>query len=158
MNNDNTMNTESAIEGGVTGAATLTILHEIVRKFVPDAPRMDELGMQALTKIFKQLHLDVPDKDQLYLLSTGAELLSNGLYYAIAGAGSEDNVYIRGALLGATAGIGAVTLPGVLGLDERASNRTTKTKVMTIAWYLVGGIVAAAVSKELQRRHNKRLR
>lgn len=146
------MNTESALQGGLTGAATLTILHEIVRKFSPDAPRMDELGMQALSKLFKKLHLEVPDKDQLYLLSTGAELLSNGLYYAIAGAGSKDNVYLRGALLGATAGIGAITLPGVMGLDDSASNRTPKTKVMTVAWYLLGGIVASAVTEKLQQR------
>jgi hypothetical protein len=113
---------------------------------------MDELGMQALSKLFKKLHLEVPDKDQLYLLSTGAELLSNGLYYAIAGAGSKDNVYLRGALLGATAGIGAITLPGVMGLDDSASNRTPKTKVMTVAWYLLGGIVASAVTEKLQQR------
>lgn len=152
------MNTESAIEGGVAGAATLTILHEVVRKFVPDAPRMDELGIQALTKIFKMLHLEVPEHDQLYLLSTTSELATNGLYYAIAGAGSEDNVYVRGALLGGLAGVGAVALPGVLGLDESASSRTMKTKVMTVAWYLIGGIVASAVTKELERRHRKRER
>ena len=150
------MNTESALEGGVTGAATLTILHEIVRRFSPDAPRMDELGIQALTKIFKKLHLEVPDKEQMYLLSTGAELLSNGLYYAIAGAGSEKNVFLRGALLGATAGVGAVTLPGVMGLDESASSRTTKTKIMTVAWYLLGGIVASAVTEKLNERRQRR--
>ena len=149
------MNTESAIEGGITGAATLTILHELVRKFVPDAPRMDELGIQALTKIFKKLHLEVPDKDQMYLIATGSELATNGLYYAIAGAGSKDNVWLRGALLGGLAGVSAVALPEALGLDESASSRTLKTKVMTFAWYLLGGIVAAGVTQELDRRQRK---
>ena len=152
------MNTESAMEGGATAAATLTILHEVVRRFNPDAPRMDELGMQALTKIFKKLHMEVPDQDQLYLLASASEMATNSLYYALAGAGSKNNVWLRGALLGALAGIGAVVLPGPLGLDGSASSRTPKTKLMTIAWYLVGGIVAAAVTQELDRRQRKRER
>lgn len=146
------MNTESAIEGGITGATTLTILHEIVRKLDPDAPRMDELGMQALAKGFKKLNLDVPDKDNLYLLTTAFELLSNGLFYTLAGAGNKNNVLLRGTVLGLLAGIGAVVLPSKLGLYEDASNRTPKTKVMTIAWYLIGGVVAAAVAEKLEER------
>ena len=146
------MDTKSAIEGGFTGATTLTILHEIVRQLDADAPRMDELGMQALARVFKKLDLEVPDKDKLYLLSTAVELLSNGLFYTLAGAGNKDNVWLRGSLLGLAAGIGAVVLPGKLGLDESASSRTAKTKLMTIGWYLIGGIVASAVSKRLEER------
>jgi hypothetical protein len=146
------MKAESAMEGGFSGATTLTILHEIVRKFSPDAPRMDEIGKQGLAKVFDKLKLDVPDNDQLYLLATGLELLTNGLYYSLAGAGNKNNVLAKGALLGLLAGIGAVTLPGKLGLDEHASSRTPKTAVMTVAYYLIGGIIAAAVAKRIEER------
>lgn len=149
------MNVESALEGGITGATTLTILHEIVRKLDPDAPRMDELGMQGIAKVMKKVNLDVPDKDQLYLMSIALDLLSNGLFYTLAGAGNKDNVYLRGAVLGLTAGVGAVTLPSVVGLDNAASDRTPKTKFLTIAYYLIGGIVASAVTKRLQERKQK---
>jgi hypothetical protein len=149
------MKAESAMEGGLTGATTLTILHELVRKFSPDAPRMDEIGKQGLAKIFDKLKLDVPDDDQLYLLATGMELLSNSLYYSIAGAGNKNNVLLKGAILGLIAGIGAVTLPGKLGLDEHASSRTPKTAVMTVAYYLVGGIIASAVAKRIEERRNQ---
>lgn len=152
------MNAKSAMEGGITGATTLTILHEIVRKFNKDAPRMDELGKEVLSNLFKKLNLDVPDDDKLHLLATGAELISNGLFYSLAGAASRNNVFLRGIFLGLTAGIGAVVLPGKLGLDERASNRTDKTKVMTIAWYMIGGIVAAAVTERLEERRRKYIR
>jgi hypothetical protein len=148
------MKAESAIEGGFTGATTLTILHELVRKFSPDAPRMDEIGKQGLAKVFDKLKLDVPDNDQLYLLATGLELLSNGLYYSIAGSGSKQNVLLKGAILGLLAGIGAVTLPGKLGLDERASSRTPQTKLMTVAYYLIGGVIASAVAKRIEERRN----
>ncbi len=149
------MNAESAMEGGIAGATTLTILHEIVRKLDKDAPRMDELGKEALGKLFKKLNLDVPDNDKLQVLSTGVELISNGLFYSLAGAAGKNNVYLRGIFLGFTAGIAAVALPGKLGLDERASNRTDKTKIMTIAWYMIGGVVAAAVTERLEERRRK---
>ncbi len=149
------MNAESAIEGGITGATTLTILHEIVRKLDRDAPRMDEVGKEALGKLFKKLKLDVPDDDKLHLLATGTELISNGLFYSLAGAAGKNNVILRGIFLGLTAGIAAVVLPRQLELDETASNRTTKTQVMTVAWYMIGGIVAAAVTERLEERRRK---
>ena len=39
-----------ALEGGVAGAAALTLLHETIKKTVPNAPRMDLLAMNALSK------------------------------------------------------------------------------------------------------------
>jgi hypothetical protein len=149
------MNAESAIEGGVTGATTLTILHEVVRMLDRNAPRMDEIGKEALSKLFKKLNLEVPDDEKLHLLATGGELISNGLFYSLIGAGGKENVYLKGALLGLIAGVGAVTLPAKLGLDESASNRTAKTSIMTIAWYLIGGIVASVVTKRLEERRER---
>lgn len=149
------MNVETAMEGGITGATTLTILHEIVRKLDKDAPRLDEIGKEALGKLFKKLNLDVPDDDKMRVLATGAELISNGLFYSLAGAAGKNNVYLRGIFLGLTAGIAAVALPGKLGLDESASNRTDKTKILTVAWYVIGGVVAAAVTERLEERRRK---
>lgn len=146
------MNAESAIEGGITGATTLTILHEIVRALDKDAPRMDELGMQAISKLFEMANIQVPDDDKLFFLSTAGELLSNSLFYSLAGAGAKNNVWLRGILLGLAAGIGAVVLPDKLGLNDQASNRTGKTKFMTVTWYLVGGVVAALVTERLEER------
>jgi hypothetical protein len=149
------MNVETAMEGGITGATTLTILHEIVRKLDKDAPRLDEIGKEALGKLFKKLNLDVPDDDKMRVLATGAELISNGLFYSLVGAAGKNNVYLRGIFLGLTAGIAAVALPGKLGLDESASNRTDKTKILTVAWYVIGGVVAAAVTERLEERRRK---
>jgi hypothetical protein len=60
---------------------------------------------------------------------------------------------IRGALLGLGAGVGAVTLPKTLGLNEEATTRTMKTKVLTVAWYLIGGLVAAAAINLMQKKN-----
>jgi H+/Cl- antiporter ClcA len=79
------------------------------------------------------------------------DLISNTLYYSLAGLGNKKNLLLRGSLLGALAGIGAVLLPRPLGLNETYSNRTTKTKFMTVGLYLFGGIVAAEVIHLLKR-------
>jgi hypothetical protein len=52
-------------------------------------------------------------------------------------------------MLGISAGLGTVALPGPLGLGKEPSNRTTATRVMTELWYLVGGLVAAGASRLL---------
>ena len=44
------MKTIAALGGGLAGAAAVTLLHETVRRIVPEAPRMDLLGKQALSK------------------------------------------------------------------------------------------------------------
>ncbi len=149
------MKTESALEAGLAGATALTILHEFVRLIDKDAPRMDELGMEAISKLASKIGIDVPKKDQLYFITTASELISNGLFYSMIGSGDKENTVLRGAALGLTAGIGAIALPGKMGLDERASTRTNKTKIMTVALYLVGGIVASLVSNKLQERNRK---
>jgi hypothetical protein len=39
-----------------------------------------------------------------------------------------------------------------LGLDERATNASPQTKAMTIAWYVLGGLVAAAVMNLIDKK------
>ena len=41
--------------------------------------------------------------------------------------------------------LGAVFLPGPLGLGTKPSARTPQTAAMTVAWYAIGGLVAGAV-------------
>jgi hypothetical protein len=138
-----------ALGGGLAGACALTLIHETFRRLDPDAPRMDLLGMQAIDKLTRKAGGTPPDRDVLHPLSLAGDLVSNSLYYSLVGLGSKKTSLVRGALLGLGAGIGAVALPGPLGLDEAPSNRTTATKVMTVAWYLAGGMIAAGVAQLL---------
>ena len=133
-----------ALEGGLAGAVTLTLVHEAVKRMSPDAPRMDLLGMNALSKLLRKAQADVPPKDTLYGLTLAGDVVSNALYYSLLGIGGKRKSLLKGALLGLSAGLGAVLLPKPLGLNEDYSNRTTQTKVMTVALYLIGGLVSAA--------------
>jgi hypothetical protein len=141
-----------SLAAGLAGALALNALHETVRRRRPaDAPRMDLLGMQGLRRVLAKADLPQPDHDTLFKLTMAGDIVSNALYYSLLGSGKHS--VARGALLGLAAGVGGVVLPGPLGLDEAPSNRTPQTRVMTIAWYTVGGLVAGAVARALRPRH-----
>jgi hypothetical protein len=134
----------SSALGGFAGAATLTILNESVKKLDKNAPTLDLLGMNAIAKVV-QGPKGVPLGDKVKPVSVAGDLISNSLYFGMANGGSKNSTLIRGALLGLGAGVGAVTLAKPLDLDPQMANATTKTKALTIAWYVIGGLVAAAV-------------
>lgn len=146
------MKLSSAIGGGIAGAVTLTVIHEIVRRLYADAPRMDLLGMEGLTKTLKSADAKVPEEDTLFLITMAGDIFSNSLYYSLAGVGNKKQAILRGALLGIAAGIGAVYLPKRLGLNEAPSNRTSQTKLMTVALYSTGGLVAGVAGKLLENK------
>jgi hypothetical protein len=141
----------SAIEGGATGALSLTLIHEIVKRLDPKAPRMDLLGMNAISKLLKSVGQDTPEKHKLFVWAMIGDLISNSLYYSLAGLGNKKGVIQRGILLGLGAGLGAVLLPKPLQLNEAPTNRTTKTKAMTIGLYLIGGLVAATIIRHMEK-------
>jgi hypothetical protein len=79
------------------------------------------------------------------------DLALNSLYYSLVGVGDREGAFQRGVLLGLAAGVGAVALPGPLGLGTGPSARTPATQAMTVAWYLVGGLAAAAAYRFAQQ-------
>src|SRR5690349_9522116 len=143
------MRTLYALEGGVAGAAALTLIHETVKKAIPNAPRMDLMGMNAIAKGLKVIGAKTPDERKLYGWSLTGDLISNTLFYSFAGIGKKENALVKGAALGLAAGLGAVLLPKPLGLNEDNSSRTVQTKIMTVGLYVIGGLVAAGVMKLL---------
>jgi len=132
---------------GLAGAVTVTLIHETMRRIDPDAPRMDILGMRAIAKIMNAADVEPPAEDKLFGITLAGDIVSNAAYYSLIGAGKD--AWLRGSLLGLAAGVGGVVLPGPLGLGTEPSNRTTKTKVMTVAWYFLGGLATAAVAKAM---------
>lgn len=146
------MNATTALAGGLAGAATITLIHESIKRVVPEAPRMDRLGMQAISKGLKKAGKKVPKEDALFTAAMVGDLLSNAIFYSAAGIGSEKNVWKRSAALGLAAGLGAVLLPRPMGLNEKHSNRTVATQLMTVGLYVTGALVTTAVIKLLNRK------
>lgn len=137
-----------SIASGFAGAVALNVWHETIRRFVPEAPRADILGERSLQKIIRTVGKTPPSENDLYGPAMIGDLLSNTAYYSLIGVTKPDNALATGTVLGLAAGVGAVVLPGPWGLGEAPTNRTTATQVMTVGWYLLGGLVTAAVYKK----------
>jgi len=141
-----------SLAGGLTGAVALTAVHETVRRFVPEAPRADVLGMRALAKGYRKAGTAPPADEELHREALVGDLVSNALYYSLAGLGGKNQSVLTGAVLGTLAGAGALALPGPMGLGTAPTNRTAATQAMTVAWYLIGGLVAGAAYRVLSQK------
>ena len=149
------MKLAEALGAGLAGAGALTLIHETARRLLPDAPRMDVLGMRAIARGFEAAGAEPPSDGPLHGMALAGDIVSNALYYALVGLGKPEGAWLRGAVLGLLAGVGGVALPGPLGLGTDASARTPKTALMTIGWYLAGGLAAAAAYQLLAGREEE---
>lgn len=138
--------------GGLAGACALTLVNEGARKLDKDAPDLDLLGMNAVARLTKGNHIIAQTAGKLFPLALAGDLVSNSLYYSMAEGGDRKDTWMRGTLLGLAAGLGAVLLPQALGIEDRPVAKSTKTKVLAVTWYLLGGVVAAAAINALDKR------
>jgi len=146
------MKIRTALAGGLAGAIALNLIHEAYRKMDPDAPHIHLIGEEALVKLLKTANLPEPaNEDELYLWTLAGDVLSNTFYYSLIGAGKNKDLLKRGLVLGAAAGLGAVLMPEKMGLNDAPSTRTTETKVLSVLWYTLGGVVAAQVIRLLRK-------
>lgn len=127
---------------GAVGAVTTTLLHEFSRRLLPDAPRVDLLGMQALAQGLRAVGLAVPGGRPLYGLTLAGDLVSNTAYFSLVSASPQARAPLAGLALGVAAGLGAVYLPPVLGLNAQLTTRTRTTGLLTVALYTIGGLAA----------------
>lgn len=139
------------LAGGFLGAVALNLLHETYRRIDSDAPRVDLVGEEALSKSLKFAGVNPPKGDNLYLSTLAGDIFSNTLYYSLIGASGNKKIMLRGAAYGLAAGIGAVALPKPLGLNDAPVTRSTKTELLTVAWYLIGGLASAGAIKQLKK-------
>lgn len=135
------------VSAGLAGTLTVASVHEALKRVTPDAPRMDLLDMALIRKGLQSLNKDVPEAGELQRWAVAGELFCDTAYYSLTAIGGKKGAWFRGAMLGLVAGITAVVLPKPLGLPEEPSNKTAATQLMTVGLYLIGGLVAAAVTQ-----------
>ena len=139
--------------GGLAGAISITLIHELTRKIYPEAPRLDRLGEQATAKIIGKVKGDAPPQKDLYGPALAGDLIANALYYGLAAANTKHPVKTAGAL-GITAGLGAITLPSKMGLKEEFTSGTLQKKLITVGLYTLGGIIAGSVVNFFRSRES----
>ena len=136
-----------ALGSGLVGACALTLVHETARRYIEDAPRMDVVGMRAITKTLRAVDVEPPVP--LHEAALVGEVLSNSLFYGLVGVGAPGDGLRNGAALGLAAGLAAVYLPEPLGLGRQPAKNSTETNLLTIAFYLLGGLAAGAAYQAL---------
>lgn len=141
----------SSAIGGLAGAVALNVIHQVVKSVDHDAPRVDLVGEEALTRGMEAMGLTPPTGNALFAATLAGDVISNAIYYSAIGMGGKKYLLLRGAGIGLSAGIGALTLPKPMGLSDAPVTRTDKTKLLTVAWYTIGGLVAATVIKALRK-------
>lgn len=129
---------------GLAGALVLNILHETIRSCFAGAPKINELGEEALQKSLKPFGVTLGSSQSAYIATLSSDIVSNALYYGVTATASP-------VVSGAVAGIGAVKLPRHLGLNDEPVAATPQKKLLTVSYYLVGALVTRAVYKALQR-------
>lgn len=140
-----------ALTGGLAGACIVTAIHQLVKnEDFKHAPRMDLLGMESIIKLANKVDVKVPKGNKLYNLTLASDILSNTLYYSGIGIGKKQT-WLKGGALGIAAGLGAVYLPKPLNLNEAHSNKTPQTQMLSVVYYLTGGLVAAGVMQLLNK-------
>jgi hypothetical protein len=139
----------NALISGATGAVALTAVHQAARAISDSAPRMDVVGMRALARGANAAGSEAPKTHAgLYGATLAGDLIANSVYYSLA------TTYTRGTVLGLLAGIGALVLPERMGLGVPPKSELLSNRVMTVAWYLVGGLAAAATAQCLSSRRD----
>ncbi len=138
-----------ALGPGLLGSVSVTLIHEGARRVLKHPPRMDVLGKRSLKKGFRWLGLRPAHGRRLHRQALMGDIISNSLFYSLVAMGRPRRPYVRGAILGTLAGVGAVVLPPFLGLGRRPSRARTSTALLTVAWYLLGGLSAARATRAL---------
>src|SRR5688500_11874593 len=94
------MNRMKNLFGGIIGAVTLTVLHELYRRIDPLAPRVDLVAEEALTKAVEATGHSAPTANRLYVATLAGDIISNSIYFALIGQGRNQNLLLRGAGFG----------------------------------------------------------
>lgn len=143
-----------ALGPGLIGATSLTLVHEGARRVLKHPPRMDVLGKRALKKAVRWSGGKPARGWRLHRQSLVGDVVSNSLFYALVALGRPKRPYLRGGVLGLLAGLGAVVLPPYLGLGKAPGRARPSTSLLTVAWYTLGGLMAARSTRGLIDRRS----
>ena len=140
----------SAFVAGVYGAVALTALHQLARRVTDDAPRMDVLGERAIARTVRAAGGTLPMQPTLHRWALAGDLVANSAYYSLVACGRDTHMWTRAVAMGLAAGAGALVLPRRIGLGDAPKRDHLPNQIMTVAWYLVGGLAAACAGRALK--------
>jgi hypothetical protein len=141
----------SKMVSGLVGAAAATGLNYLGQRLTSQAPRLDALGREAVRKTSRNVVGTTPDESTVQATALGTDLISNSMFYSLAGVGRAKRPELRGLLAGAAAGAALVVLAPMLGFSKRNVGVGPKGKAMAVGHYALAGL-AAGLAHRMQRR------
>jgi hypothetical protein len=150
MENERIHDWGAALVAGACGAIALTAVHQLARRVTSDAPRMDVLGERAIARTVKAAGGTLPMQPTLHRWALAGDLIANSAYYSLVTCGRSAHMFTRGIAMGLAAGAGALVLPRRIGLGDAPKSDHLANQIMTVAWYLIGGLAAAGAGRVLK--------
>jgi hypothetical protein len=147
------MNT-APIAGQLAGTSALNAINENVKIANTQKPRLDLLGMNLLSKLLQSVSNKTIFRSRMFVWTLAGDLLGNILYYSLMG-GKQKGLWWRGTLLGFLTGAGSVLFRRYPGNTVEYNTRTTKNKLITTLFYLVGGLAASALTRVLTNKEQQ---
>lgn len=153
------MKLASAIEGGLAGATTISLISETLRKLDGRAPGANGIKGKKLKKRLKKAGSKKnPARATEQYIHLAGDLLSAASVLGFTSLGKKKHAVLRGALLGAAAGLGAVLLNDynedrhndkANGHEGFPSTMVAKDpllqKALEVGLFTVGGMIAGKI-------------
>jgi hypothetical protein len=136
-----------ALLNGLVGSVALTVAHQLLRKFVVDAPKLDNLGKESIEKVYSAVGKEPPNDGALFRSALLSDIVGNAIFYSQVGSRGGAGAIAKGISLGLTMGAGASALPPLLGLSKNNSQKNMRQAAMTVGLYVLGGFAAACAAQ-----------
>ena len=164
------MKLASAIEGGLAGATTISLLGETLRRIDGKPLGKNGIKTKRLKKRFKKAgNQKKPLEATKQYVQLAGDLLGAASVLGFTSLGKRKNALLRGALLGTAAGLGAVFLDN--HTHDHRPNRTnghegytatmmakdtTLQKVLEVGLFTLGGLVAGKIVQAAGKKKKKK--
>jgi hypothetical protein len=161
------MKLASAIEGGLAGATTISLLGETLRKINGQTSGVNVFDGKSLKKRFKKAKSNKKGESTKEFIQLAGDLLGSTTFLGLTSLGKRKNALLRGALLGAAAGLGSVLLKEKdnkkhekHGPDGRPTSSLAKdpllAKAIEVGLYTAGGMIAAKLIQKASTRKKRK--
>ena len=138
---------------GLAGSLALTGVHQIFKKYMKNAPNLDQVGEKAVETSLEKINIEPTDEEQVYAAAMGGNILSNALLFSTLATSTNTS-----QIISKTLGTGLLGAAGTIGLADQllGNNKATDTdqkKWMTTGYYLLGAIVSIGVYNLLEKKN-----
>jgi hypothetical protein len=93
---DRQMKASLGLGSGLVGAASVTLINHLAKRYPPQAPRIDILGLQLARMAFNKARIDPPRGLPLKIVALIGGLVSNSIFYGLVGLGKPRTAWLRG--------------------------------------------------------------